>query len=257
MATATILLAVAATSCAHAFQPSLLPLTSTRISSSSPFPSSSSSAGYRSIPSRARAWRCSARDDGRRTVEETRVNRREAAVVLSSIVLLPTLTSAAAQDDVKLPLAPPGGPRNIVITGSSSGIGKDAACKLAAGGYNVFLACRTMEKAMEARDSVEEEVKLLASKAGRSPGELTAMECDLSSLSSIKKFADEWNKSGKPIDVLVLNAGVALNTGARPPPPAPRMVSRLPSAPTTWVTSTSRTSCFLLSRSRLLRQESS
>uniref|UniRef100_A0A7S0HJM0 Protochlorophyllide reductase n=1 Tax=Hanusia phi TaxID=3032 RepID=A0A7S0HJM0_9CRYP len=129
------------------------------------------------------------------------------------------MVPAVADEDVKIPMAPEGRRRNIVITGSNSGIGKDAACKLAAGGYNVFLACRTMEKAMEARRSVVEEVNALSSRTKRGPGEVTALECDLSSLSSIRKFADEWNKSGRPIDVLVLNAGVALNTGARPPPP--------------------------------------
>lgn len=36
---------------------------------------------------------------------------------------------------------------------------------------------------------------------------LTVMACDLSSLASVKKFASDFNQTGKPCHVLICNAG--------------------------------------------------
>ena len=46
-------------------------------------------------------------------------------------------------------------PRTIAITGANSGIGFAAAGKLAAAGHNVYLICRTMEKAEKACADVQ------------------------------------------------------------------------------------------------------
>ncbi len=76
----------------------------------------------------------------------------------------------------------------------------DASKKLAAAGHEVFVACRTLAKAQEA-----------ASAAGAAG----AFECDLKSLASVQKFCENWGT--KPIDVLCLNAGVAMNTADTAP----------------------------------------
>mmetsp|Transcript_5437 Transcript_5437/g.8203 ORF Transcript_5437/g.8203 Transcript_5437/m.8203 type:complete len:310 (+) Transcript_5437:31-960(+) len=80
----------------------------------------------------------------------------------------------------------------VVITGASSGIGLDAATKLSSMGQDVHILCRTLAKGKEA-----------ALKSGAKG----YFECDLSSLQSVRNFAEEWGD--KPIDVLCLNAGTA------------------------------------------------
>ncbi|CAM9622218.1 unnamed protein product [Chrysoparadoxa australica] len=87
----------------------------------------------------------------------------------------------------------------ILITGSNSGIGKDAAAKLATMGHEVHLLCRTAAKAQLAKEET---------------GAAGAFECDLSSLGSVRAFAKQWGD--RPVDVLCLNAGVAPATKGEP-----------------------------------------
>lgn len=76
----------------------------------------------------------------------------------------------------------------------------DAATKLAARGHKVYVACRTQAK---------------ADATAQATGAAGAFECDLSSLESVRRFVDAWG--GAPIDVLCLNAGVAMGTGDKAP----------------------------------------
>jgi nucleoside-diphosphate-sugar epimerase len=82
--------------------------------------------------------------------------------------------------------------KKFVITGGTSGIGKEAACELARAGAHVTITARNAAKgaatvAEIARDRVD--FKLL----------------DLADLSSVRNFAKEFTA---PFDVLILNAGV-------------------------------------------------
>ncbi len=90
--------------------------------------------------------------------------------------------------------------KTIVITGANSGIGLDASRKLAAAGHEVYVACRTQAKAEE---------------AAKATGAAGAFECDLTSLASVQSFLKAWGS--RPIDVLCLNAGVAMNTAETTP----------------------------------------
>lgn len=105
-------------------------------------------------------------------------------------------------DDSSPPPPPPRTKKNVVITGSNSGIGYNAAAKLAARGYSVTLACRTQAKAADAKRRIEEEL------GPNLRGDLIPAECDLANLASVRRFAASWHATGKPLDVLVLNAGV-------------------------------------------------
>ncbi|CAM9268143.1 unnamed protein product [Sphacelaria rigidula] len=80
--------------------------------------------------------------------------------------------------------------RTVVVTGANSGLGLDAATKLVSLGHEVYVACRTEAKA-----------KAAASTSGAAG----AFACDLSSLESVRSFAQAWGS--KPIDSLCLNAG--------------------------------------------------
>jgi len=91
--------------------------------------------------------------------------------------------------------------KRVVITGSNSGIGLDAATKLAASGdWVVVLACRTRAKAEAAKANI-------LSATNADGANIECVECDLSSLDSVRAFAREVRKTGG-VDALCLNAGV-------------------------------------------------
>ena len=89
---------------------------------------------------------------------------------------------------------------HIAITGTSQGIGLDAAKRLIRDGHTVYHANRNSGRSAEA-----------AQQAGGG----IPMVCDLASLASVRQFADEL--SGKELDVLCLNAGIAPSTKAEAP----------------------------------------
>jgi light-dependent protochlorophyllide reductase len=90
----------------------------------------------------------------------------------------------------------------IAITGSSQGIGLDAATRLIADGHTVIHACRSEERAQVAvRDS----------------GGGVPMVCDLASLDSIRDFSRKLQAEQSTLDVLCLNAGIAPSTKAEKP----------------------------------------
>ncbi|GHH78638.1 oxidoreductase [Streptomyces sulfonofaciens] len=86
-----------------------------------------------------------------------------------------------------------------VVTGANSGIGKEAARRLAAAGARVVLAVRTVAKGEQARDEI------LAAHPGAA---LEVRRIDLADLSSVRDFADGLLAAGTPVDLLVNNAGV-------------------------------------------------
>ena len=89
---------------------------------------------------------------------------------------------------------------HIAITGTSQGIGLDAAKRLIRDGHTVYHANRNSARSAEA-----------AQQAGGG----IPMVCDLASLESVRAFADVL--STKPLDVLCLNAGIAPSTKAEAP----------------------------------------
>ena len=89
--------------------------------------------------------------------------------------------------------------RRIVITGANSGTGKEAARRLAIAGAEVILAVRTPSKGEDARAEIEAEA----------PGaRLEVRQLDLADLSSVREFASGIVADGRPLHVLVNNAGV-------------------------------------------------
>ncbi|MDA0673249.1 MAG: protochlorophyllide reductase [Cyanobacteria bacterium] len=86
-----------------------------------------------------------------------------------------------------------------IITGASSGVGLYGAKALAQKGWHVIMACRNLEKAENAAQSV-----------GMAPGSYTVMPLDLASLESVRKFVTRFRETGKRLDALVCNAAVYL-----------------------------------------------
>jgi NAD(P)-dependent dehydrogenase (short-subunit alcohol dehydrogenase family) len=92
--------------------------------------------------------------------------------------------------------------RRVVVTGPTSGIGKEIAARLAGLGAELVLACRDAERGKRTMDEI-------ARRTGRAKCEV--MTVDTSSLKSIREFAALFRKKYPRLDVLVNNAGVYLN----------------------------------------------
>jgi len=86
-----------------------------------------------------------------------------------------------------------------MITGANSGIGKEAAIKIAQQGHHVIMACRSQEKG----EAALREVKTLS---GNDMVEL--MVLDMSLQSSIHELADTFYAKYKRLDVLIHNAAI-------------------------------------------------
>lgn len=89
--------------------------------------------------------------------------------------------------------------KNVIITGSNIGLGKEAAKEFAGRGANVILACRSIEKCRKTRREL-----VLATKNKS----IVCEQLDLSSLESVREFAARINANVKRVHILVNNAGV-------------------------------------------------
>jgi NAD(P)-dependent dehydrogenase (short-subunit alcohol dehydrogenase family) len=87
----------------------------------------------------------------------------------------------------------------VVITGANSGLGFSATKILAEHGAKVVMACRSLDKAKDAKQEIIEELD--------NP-ELEVMELDLSSIESVESFAEEFREEYDSLDILCNNAGL-------------------------------------------------
>src|SRR2546429_7259483 len=87
----------------------------------------------------------------------------------------------------------------VVVTGANSGTGREAVRCLAGAGAHVVMAVRTVAKGERARDEI------LAAQPG---ARLEVRRIDLADLASVAEFADGLIADGRPVDVLINNAGV-------------------------------------------------
>ncbi|UKD57925.1 SDR family oxidoreductase [Amycolatopsis sp. FU40] len=86
-----------------------------------------------------------------------------------------------------------------VVTGASDGVGLGLATRLAAAGAEVVLPVRNPRKG---------EAALAKIRGGHPGAEVSLRELDLSSLASVAELADRLAEEGRPIHLLVNNAGV-------------------------------------------------
>lgn len=101
-------------------------------------------------------------------------------------------------------IAPPSPPAaryspTVIVTGASSGVGLHAANALARRGWHVVMACRDLDKARRAAESLQipaDRYELL--------------QIDLGSQASVRAFFAAFRAAGRPLDALVCNAAVYL-----------------------------------------------
>ena len=90
----------------------------------------------------------------------------------------------------------------VIVTGSNSGIGRETALALAERGATVVTVVRNREMGQQACDSIV---------AGTGNDSVDMMLCDLSSMSTIRKFAEEFKGKYDRLDVLINNAGAVFS----------------------------------------------
>src|ERR1700743_1981926 len=87
----------------------------------------------------------------------------------------------------------------VVVTGANSGLGFGLSRRLSAAGADVIMAIRNRAKGEAAIDEIRKTVP---------DAKLSIKSLDLSSLSSVAALGEELNGDGRPIDILINNAGV-------------------------------------------------
>jgi len=92
----------------------------------------------------------------------------------------------------------------VVITGANSGIGKELAKYVAAKNANLYMLCRSKERAEKARAEIIEETKA-------KDENVKILLADVGELSQVRSAVKELQAKEERVDVLVCNAGVLLN----------------------------------------------
>ncbi|KAL2746478.1 retinol dehydrogenase 14 isoform X2 [Vespula maculifrons] len=90
--------------------------------------------------------------------------------------------------------------KTVLITGCTSGIGKETAKDLAKRGAKVIMACRNIDLANKIKEDIIKETDNC---------NINVHELDLCSFQSIRKFARQINEEESKLNVLIHNAGIA------------------------------------------------
>jgi NAD(P)-dependent dehydrogenase (short-subunit alcohol dehydrogenase family) len=91
----------------------------------------------------------------------------------------------------------------IIITGANKGIGKEAAKQIAKLGTKVYMACRSLDSANQAKEEIINET---------GNQNVFVKHLDLASIDSIQKFAASFKEEESKLDVLINNAGLWTKT---------------------------------------------
>jgi NAD(P)-dependent dehydrogenase (short-subunit alcohol dehydrogenase family) len=93
--------------------------------------------------------------------------------------------------------------KRVLITGSTSGVGKEAATQLAELGAEVILACRNLGIGNQVASEITRKV---------ASAKVTVIHVDMSSQASIRALTREFRRKYRRLDVLINNAAVSRGT---------------------------------------------
>lgn len=92
--------------------------------------------------------------------------------------------------------------QTIIVTGANQGLGLEISLQMAKRQGTVYMCCRNEQRGKDAVAKVKE---------ASNNKDVHLVLCDVSSLMDVKRFVDEWEKSKRPLNVLVHNAGVLIH----------------------------------------------
>ncbi|MGH7948121.1 MAG: SDR family NAD(P)-dependent oxidoreductase, partial [Candidatus Binataceae bacterium] len=87
--------------------------------------------------------------------------------------------------------------RNVIVTGASSGIGRDIAATFAGYGAKVAIMARREQMLVD-----------LANEIAKAGGKALPLVCDVTNEGEVRKAIEQANREHGPVDILVNNAGV-------------------------------------------------
>lgn len=91
--------------------------------------------------------------------------------------------------------------RIAIVTGANDGLGFQTTLALSKAGIKVVMACRNLEKGKKACEEIFRHVPAAS---------LELMHLDLSKLSSVHAFSEEYHKKYDGLDLLINNAGIMI-----------------------------------------------
>ncbi|PRQ17661.1 putative very-long-chain 3-oxoacyl-CoA reductase [Rosa chinensis] len=92
--------------------------------------------------------------------------------------------------------------QGIDATGASSGIGTETTRVLVLRGAYVVMAVRNKDAGINVKEAILKEIP---------DAKIDVTGLDLSSMASVRKFAEEYNSKGLPLNILINNAGVMVD----------------------------------------------
>lgn len=126
---------------------------------------------------------------------------RSSLALVSLCVVVMTATGALAQ----APTRPAPTQRIVLVTGSTDGLGREVARRLAAEGAHVIVHGRNAERGKAVVDEI--------SAAGK--GSARFYQADFASLAEVRRLADDVTRDYPRLDLLVNNAGILIRQGER------------------------------------------
>ena len=90
--------------------------------------------------------------------------------------------------------------KRVIITGPTSGIGKQMAIQLGAIGADIVLGCRDIVRGRKVAEEIHEKIQRESN--------IDVIQIDTSSFESIRHFSQQYGDTYSKLDVLINNAGV-------------------------------------------------
>lgn len=126
-------------------------------------------------------------------------------MVMRTLALLLVAGFTLGRADAGAQVRPAAGQRVVLVTGATSGLGREVAVRLAASGAHVIIHGRDSARAREVLDAIAQGGK----------GSARFYAADLASNADIRRFAGEVLRDYSRLDVLVNNAGIGSTPNER------------------------------------------